>query len=66
MRIVNARFSAPVLLGEQFYTRVEIVRTRRVHGSLHVRLRYRMWKRGADGGEVETYRSEQDAIFFPG
>jgi hypothetical protein len=29
-------------------------------------LRYRMWKHGADGAEIETYRSEQDAIFFPG
>ena len=45
---------------------VEILRTRRLRGSLHVRLRYRMWKHGADGGEIETYRSEQDAIFFPG
>jgi acyl dehydratase len=66
VRIVDARFSAPVLLGECFFTRIEILRTRRLRGSLHVRLRYRMWKHDADGGEIETYRSEQDAIFFPG
>lgn len=66
VRIMNARFSAPVLLGEQFFTRVEIVRARRMLGSLHVRLRFRMWKHDAEGAEVETYRSEQDAIFFPG
>jgi len=66
VRIVDARFSAPVLLGERFFTRLEILRARRLRGSLHVRLRYRMWKHGGDGGEIETYRSEQDAIFFPG
>jgi hypothetical protein len=66
VRIVDARFPAPVLLGERFYTRVEIARARRLLGSLHVRLRYRMWKHDADGTEIETYRSEQDAIFFPG
>ena len=66
VRIVDARFSAPVLLGERFFTRVEIVRSRRLLGSLHVRLRYRMWKLAGDGAEIETYRSEQDAIFFPG
>lgn len=66
VRITEARFSAPVLLGETFWTRVEIVRRRRLHGSIHVRLRYRMWKRDGAGAEVETYRSEQDAIFFPG
>jgi hypothetical protein len=66
VRILDARFPAPVLLGEQFFTRVDVLRTRRLRGSLHVRLRYRMWKRGVDGGEIETYRSEQDAIFFPG
>ena len=66
VRIVDARFSAPVLLGERFYTRIEILRTRRLRGSLHVRLRYRMWKHAADGSEIETYRSEQDAIFFTG
>jgi len=66
VRISDARFTAPVLLGETFWTQVVIVRARRLHGSLHVRLRYRMWKHDAGGGEVETYRSEQDAIFFPG
>jgi len=66
VRIADARFSAPVLLGERFFTRIEIRRTRRLRGSLHVRLGYRMWKHGADGEEIETYRSEQDAIFFPG
>jgi hypothetical protein len=66
VRITAARFSAPVLLGERFYTRIEIARTRRVHGRLHVRCRFRMWKRGAESDEIETYRSEQDAIFFPG
>lgn len=66
VRIIDARFSAPVLLGERFYTRIEILRTRRLRGSLHVRLRYRMWKHTADGREIETYRSEQDAIFFAG
>jgi hypothetical protein len=66
VRIVDARFSAPVFLGERFYTRIEITRLRRVLGSLYVHLRYRMWKQDADGAEIETYRSEQDAIFFPG
>jgi len=65
VRITKARFSAPVLLGERFYTRIDVTRTRRVGGSLHVALRYRMWKHGPDGEEIETYRSEQDAIFFP-
>jgi hypothetical protein len=31
-----------------------------------VQLRFRMWKLDERGGEVETYRSEQHAIFFPG
>jgi hypothetical protein len=66
VRITDARFSAPVLLGERFFTRIEVVRARRMLGSLHVRLRYRMWKHDAAGAEIETYRSEQDAIFFPG
>jgi hypothetical protein len=66
VRIIDARFSAPVLLGERFYTRVEIVHLRRLLGSLHVRLHYRMWKPAGDGSEIETYRSQQDAIFFPG
>ena len=66
VRIREARFSAPVLVGETFWTRLSIVRVRRLRDSLHVRLRYRMWKQDPDGAEVETYRSEQDAIFFPG
>lgn len=65
VRIVDARFSAPVLLGETFYTRVEIGRVRRLGRSVHVQFRFRMWKRDPDGAEVETYRSEQHAIFFP-
>jgi len=65
VRIRDARFSAPVLLGERFYTRVEIVRTRRFGESIHIRYRFRMWKDGPVGNEVETYRSEQDAMFFP-
>jgi hypothetical protein len=66
VRIVDARFPAPVLLGERFFTRIDIVRARRLLGSLHVRLRYRMWKHDAAGAEIETYTSTQDAIFFPG
>ena len=66
VRIMDARYSAPVLLGERFYTRLTLLRARRLLGSLHLRLRYRMWKHAADGAEIETYRSEQDAIFFPG
>lgn len=66
VRITEARYSAMVLLGETFFTRVEVLRTRKLRDSLHVRLRYRMWKHGDDGGEIETYRSQQDAIFFPG
>ena len=65
VRISEARYSAPVLLGERFFTRLTVVRQRRIGGSLHLRLAYRMWKLGADGGEIETYRSQQDAIFFP-
>ncbi len=65
VRIRDARFSAPVLLGERFYTLVEIVRTRRLHGNLHVSFRFRMWKDAPDGSQIETYRSEQDAMFFP-
>ena len=64
VRIVDARFSAPVLLGERFFTRVEIGRVRRLGRSIHVQLQFRMWKLG-ERGEVETYRSEQHAIFFP-
>jgi hypothetical protein len=65
VRIVDARFSAPVLLGERFFTRVEIGRVRRLGRSIHIQLRFRMWKLDEQGGEVETYRSEQHAIFFP-
>jgi hypothetical protein len=65
VRIVDARFSAPVLLGETFFTRVEIGRVRRIGQSIHVQFRFRMWKPDGKGGEIETYRSEQHAIFFP-
>jgi len=65
VRITEARFSAPVLVGETFFTRVEIVRARRLGGRVHARFSFRMWKLDADGREVETYRSEQDAMFFP-
>jgi hypothetical protein len=66
VRIRDARFSASVLVGEKFYTRVELARARRMGDRLYVQLRYRMWKLDAEGREVETYRSEQDAMFFPG
>ena len=66
VRITEARFSAPVLLGETFFTRVDILRVRRIGWSVHARFRFRMWKADAGGAEIETYRSEQDAIFFPG
>lgn len=65
VRIRDARFSAAVLLGERFFTRVDIGRVRRIGDSKHVQFRFRMWKDGPDGHEVETFRSEQDAIFFP-
>ena len=65
VRIVDARFSAPVLVGETFFTRVEIGRVRRLGRSVHVQFRFRMWKHDAEGREVETYRSEQHAVFFP-
>jgi hypothetical protein len=65
VRIVDARFSAPVLLGERFFTRIDVGRVRRLGQSLHVQFRFRMWKVAEDGREVETYRSEQHAIFFP-
>jgi len=61
----DARFSAPVLLGETFFTRVEIGRVRRIGQSIHVQFRFRMWKPDGKGGEIETYRSEQHAILFP-
>jgi len=66
VRIRDARFSAPVLVGEVMYVRVEIARARKVGGSVYVQLRFRMWKHGPGGEEVETFRSEQDAMFFPG
>jgi hypothetical protein len=65
VRIVDARFSAPVLLGERVFARVDVGRVRRLGGSVHVQFRFRMWKIGGDGARVETYRSEQHAIFFP-
>jgi acyl dehydratase len=65
VRIRDARFSKSVLVGETIFVRAEIVRTRRLGRSIHVSFRFRMWKR-EDGADVETYRSEQDAIFFPG
>ena len=66
VRITDARYSAPVLVGERFLTHIDIARTRRLRDSLHLRLHYRMWKHDPAGAEIETYRSEQDAIFFPG
>ncbi len=66
VRIRDARFSAPVLVGEQLFVRVETVRVRRIRDSAHVQFRFRMWKIGPAGEEIETYRSDQDAIFFRG
>ena len=66
VRIRDARFLAPVLVGEQVFVRVETVRVRRIRDSAHVQLRFRMWKIGPTGEEIETYRSDQDAIFFRG
>jgi hypothetical protein len=66
VRISEARFSAPVLLGECVFIRAELLRARRLRDSLHTRFAFRMWKLGDDGSEIETYRSQQDAIFFPG
>jgi len=66
VRIRDARFPAPVLLGETFFTRVDIARVRRMRDSVYVQFRFRMWKLAQDQGEVETFRSEQDAMFFPG
>jgi hypothetical protein len=65
VRIHDARFSAPVLVGETFFARVEIQRTRRFAANVHVRFTFRMWKCAA-GREVAVYRSTQDAMFFPG
>src|SRR5262249_13698008 len=58
VRITEARFSAPALVGETFFTRVEIVRTRRLGTSVHARFHFRMWKIDAEGREIETYKSE--------
>jgi hypothetical protein len=65
VRIVDARFSAPVLVGERMLARVDVGRVRRLGQSVHVQFRFRMWKAGPEGADVETYRSEQHAIFFP-
>ena len=65
VRITDARFSAPVLLGETAFMLASLVRLRRIRQSIHTRFRFRMWKIDAEGREVETYRSEQDAIFLP-
>lgn len=53
-------------MGFAFGMRVERLRVRRLGRSVHIQLRFRMWKLDSDGLEVETFRSEQDAIFFPG
>jgi hypothetical protein len=66
VRIRDARFSAPVLVGETFFVRSELLRTRRLRDSLHTQFAFRMWKLADDGAEVDVYRSEQDAMFFPG
>jgi len=66
VRIRDARFSAPVLIGEQVFVRCETMRVRRIRDSSHVQFRFRMWKHDDTGAEIETYRSEQDAIFFKG
>ena len=66
MRITDARFSASVTLGETVYVQAKMGRVRKLGESLHARFTFRMWKLGQDGAEIETYRSEQDAIFFPG
>lgn len=66
VRIRDARYSAPVLLGERFFTRVEIGRVRRLGNNLYIHFRFRMWKLDPIGNEIETYRSQQDAVFFPG
>lgn len=66
VRISDARFSASVLLGETVYVQARMGRVRKLGDSLHARFAFRMWKLGEDGAEIETYRSEQDAIFFPG
>jgi hypothetical protein len=65
VRIRDARFSAAVLLGETFFVRVELLRQRRLRDTIHTQFAFRMWKNDASV-EVEVYRSEQDAMFFPG
>jgi hypothetical protein len=64
VRITDARFSAPVLVGETAFMLASLVRLRRIRQSIHTRFRFRMWKVDGEGCEVETYRSEQDAIFL--
>lgn len=66
VRIRDARFSAAVVLGETCYMRVEIGRTRRLRDSVHVNFHFRMWKHGPGGREIDVFRSQQDAMFFPG
>ena len=66
VRIRDARFSAPVLVGETAYLRVDIARARKLAESVYVQFRFRMWKQAADRSEIETFRSEQDAMFSPG
>ena len=56
---VASNIALDLVGAESPLTRVEILRTRRLGKLLHVRYRFRMWKAGADGCEVETYRSEQ-------
>ncbi len=66
VRIRDARWSAPVLLGETCYLSIEIVRARRLRGSVHARARFRMWKHDPEGAEIEVYHSDQEAMYFPG
>jgi hypothetical protein len=66
VRIRDARFSASVLVGETFLTRVEVGRVRRLGDNVFVSFRFRMWKHDTAGREIEVFRSEQDAMFFPG
>ncbi len=66
VRIRDARYSASVELGEVAWMRVEMGRVRRLRDSVHIQFRFRMWKVDDGGKEVETFRSEQDAIFFAG
>src|SRR5512139_2617090 len=44
VRIRDARFSAAVFVGETFFVRVELLRTRRLRESLHAQFAFRMWK----------------------